>query len=544
VLEYLKVENFAVVEKVELNFSPHLNILTGETGAGKSILIGAVNHFLNKKVAETAIRGENNTLVVEAVFSRKDEEFILKREVNKKKSLCYVNGNLVPFVQLKERAENLLNIYGQNEHIFLLNPANHRIFIDEFCQDRHLLDRLAERFDRLKASIAGLEELKRKGEKAAETLDFIQFQITEIDNLKMEKGDDEVLEQRLTILSSAEEILAKSQQLIGDFYQNESSLYNTIAASLKNLHYLKEIYPGMVSLNEEVEHFYNLLPEISSTLSKIIGEVDYNEDELNEIEDKLNRLNRLKSKYKMDLDRLLQKKEDLIKEKNLLVDMHFCVKEMQKDIDNELREYKTFNLELRNLRKKKAVTLSQIIEKELKKLEMPKAQFIVKIEENEPDIDNITDKGTDKIEFYFTSNPGQAPGRIKDIASGGELSRLMLVLKSILKDELDSTYIFDEIDAGIGGKTAEFVGEKLRRIAENNQVICISHLPQIASFAESHFLVSKEFKKNQTFSYVEELSDKDRVKELARLMAGSAINEDMLKAAQQLLEKNRNQSSQ
>ena len=540
-LEYLKVENFAVVEKVELNFSPRLNILTGETGAGKSILIGAVNHFLNKKINETAIRGENNTLVVEAVFNQKDEEFILKREINKKKSLCYINGNLVPFVQLKEKAENLLNIYGQNEHIFLLNPANHRVFIDEFCQNQHLLDRLAESHERLKLLIDELEKLKRKGEKAAETLDFIYFQITEIENLKMEKGDDEILEQRLTILSSAEEILAKSQQVIGDFYQKDNSLYSTIADNLKNLQYLKQIYPVLVSLNEEVEHFYNLLPEISSTLSKIIGEVDYNEDELNEIEDKLNRLNRLKSKYKMDLDQLLQKKEDLIKEKNLLLDMNFSVREMQKDIDKALLEYKTLNLELRNQRKKKAVTLGQIIEKELKKLEMPRAQFIIKIEENEPDIDNITDKGTDKVEFYFTSNPGQAPGRIKDIASGGELSRLMLVLKSILKDDLDSTYIFDEIDTGIGGKTAEFVGEKLKRIAENNQVICISHLPQIASFAESHFLVSKEFKKNQTFSYVEELSDKDRVKEIARLMAGSAVDENMLKAAQQLLEKNRNQ---
>jgi len=541
VLDYLKVENFAVVEKVELNFSPHLNILTGETGAGKSILIGAVNHFLKKKVVETAIRGENNTLIVEAMFTQRDEEFILRREVNKKKSLCYINGNLVPFIQLKEKAENLLNIYGQNEHVFLLIPTNHRVFLDEFCRTHDLLNRLAESFERLKLLIDELEELKRKGEKAAETLDFIQFQITEIENLKMEKGDEEVLEQRLIILSSAEEILAKSHQLTGDFYQKESSIYNTIAGNLKNLKYLKGIYPEMKSLSEEVELFYNLLPEISSTLSKIIGEVDYNEDELNEIEDKLTRLNRLKSKYKMDLDRLLQKKEDLIKEKNSLIDMDFSVKEMQKDIDKALKDYKTLNLELRNQRKKKAVTLSQIIEKELKKLEMPKAQFIVNIEENEPDINNITDKGTDKIEFYFTSNPGQSPGRIKDIASGGELSRLMLVLKSILKDDLDSTYIFDEIDTGIGGKTAEFVGEKLKRIAESNQVICISHLPQIASFAESHFLVSKEFKKNQTFSYVEELPDKDRVKELARLMAGSAVNDDMLKAAQQLLEKNRTQ---
>ena len=540
-LDYLKVENFAVVEKVELKFSPHLNIFTGETGAGKSILIGAVNNFLNKRVADTAIRGEDNTLVVEAMFTRGDDEFILRREVNKKKSFCYINGNLVPFVQLKEKAEHLLNIYGQNEHVFLLNPANHRVFLDEFCQGHSLLNRLSEHYDLLKGLISQLEELKRKGEKAAETLDFIHFQVAEIDNLKMNRGDDEVLEQRLKILSSAEEILSKSEQILGDCYQKDDSVYNTIAGHLKNLQFLNGIYPELGSLSEEVDRFYNLLPELSSTLSKIIGEVDYNEDELNEIAEKLTRLNRLKSKYKMDLEQLLQKRDVLVKERDLLTDMDFSLKEKQKEIDRIFQVYKNLNLELRELRKKKAVELGQIIEKELKKLEMGKARFKVAIEENEPEIGNITDRGTDKIEFYFTSNPGQPLGRIKDIASGGELSRLMLVLKSMLRDDADATYIFDEIDTGIGGKTAEFVGEKLKRIAKNNQVICISHLPQIASFAESHFLVSKEFKKNQTFSYVEELCDRDRVKELARLMAGSAVNEDMLKAAQQLLEKNRQQ---
>ncbi|MCP5053255.1 MAG: DNA repair protein RecN, partial [bacterium] len=179
-----------------------------------------------------------------------------------------------------------------------------------------------------------------------------------------------------------------------------------------------------------------------------------------------------------------------------------------------------------------------IIEKELVKLEMPKAQFQVVIEENEPAIGNITDKGTDKVEFYFSSNPGQPPGRIKDIASGGELSRLMLVLKAVLNDSEESTYIFDEIDAGIGGKTAEFVGEKLKRIAASNQVICISHLPQIASFADNHFLVTKEFKKNRTFSYVKELSHDDKVKEIGRLMVGSDVSGAALEAAQNLLEKN------
>jgi len=541
VLDYLRVENFAVVEKVVIKFSPHLNVLTGETGAGKSILIGAVNLFLNKKVPNTAIRGENNTLVVEAMFTQNDEEFILRREITKNKSFCYIDGDLIPFTKLKKKAEQLLNIYGQNEHIYLLSPSNHRIFLDAFSQSHKLLEKLAHSCDQLKALNQELVDLKSKGEKASETLDFTNFQIMEIEGLKMEEGDDEILEQRLKILSSSEEILSKSNQIIDDFYQKDDSIYNTIAANLKNLDYLKDIYPELSGLNEEIDKFYSLLPELSSSLSKIISSIDYNDDELNEIEERLMKLNHLKSKYKMSLEQLLKKREELIKERESLLNMNFSLREMQKNIDKELRQYKQINQDLRALRQKKSSDLSKIIEKELKKLEMPKAQFRVNIEEIEPDINKFSDKGTDKIEFYFSSNPGQAMGRIRDIASGGELSRLMLVLKSLLPDEQNSTYIFDEIDTGIGGKTAEFVGEKLRRIAENNQVICISHLPQIASFAESHFAVTKEFKKNQTYSYVKELTQESRIEELARLMAGSAVNEDMLKAARQLLEKNKHE---
>lgn len=522
-----------------MNFSPRLNVLTGETGAGKSILIGAVNHFLQKKVPGTAIRGENNKLVVEAMFSRGDDEFILRREVNQKKSFCYINGGLVPFVQLKEKAEGLLNIYGQNEHIFLLNPTNHRVFLDEFCRNRDLLNRMAESYERLQALINQLDELEGKGKKAGEILDFINFQVSEIDNLKMNKGDDVVLEQRLKILSSAEEILSKSHRIVGDFYQKDNSIYNTIAENLESIEYLKGIYPELGSLNDELNGFYKLLPELSAALSRIIGNVDYNEKELNEVEDKLTRLTRLRSKYHMDLDQLLQKRDQLVKERDLLADMDFSIKEKQAEIDKGFKDYKALNLELRKKRKKKAGELSQIIEKELKKLEMARARFLVVVEENEPDIDNITAKGTDKVEFYFSSNPGQEPGRIKDIASGGELSRLMLVLKAILSDDADSTYIFDEIDVGIGGKTAEFVGEKLKRIAGGNQVICISHLPQIASFADNHFMVSKEFKKNKTYSYVKELSGEDQVREIGRLMAGGSVDDDVLKAAKSLLEKNR-----
>lgn len=538
-LDYLRVENFAVVEKVELRFSPHLNVLTGETGAGKSILLGALNYFLKKKVPENAIRSDSSKLVVEAMFSRDEDEFILRREVNRKKSICFINGDLVPFARLMEKAESLLSIYGQNEHIFLLNPNNHRLYLDEYCESQRILDKLALSFAQLKDCIREMDQLKRKSEKAGETLDFIKFQIDEIENLKMNPGDDEVLEQRVTILSSAEEILSRSHSLVGDLYQREKSVYSTMAENLKNMEYLKGIYPELDALFDEMQHFYNLMPEISSTLSNIQGSVDFSEDELNTAESRLMQLNRLKKKYKMDLAQLLQKRDELVKERDLLRDMDFSLREMQNEIDKAFREYKKLNLELRERRKKKAAQLSKLVEKELAKLEMSKAQFQARVEEIEPDLENITEKGTDKVEFFFSSNPGQLPGRIKDIASGGELSRLMLVLKSILSEDVESTYIFDEIDTGIGGKTAEFVGEKLRRIAESNQVICISHLPQIASFAESHFMVSKEFKKDQTFSYVNELSEEERVSELGRLMAGSIVSGDVLKAAQNLLEKNR-----
>jgi len=538
VLDYLKVENFAVVEKVELRFSPNLNVLTGETGAGKSILIGAVNLFLNKKVPDNSFRGEENDLVVEAMFTEGDNEFVLRREANKKKSYCYIDGNIVPFLQLKEKAEKLLNIYGQNEHIFLLNPSNHRLYIDEFCKNEDLLTRLSGSYLKLKTLLNELDDLRKKGEKASETLDFIQYQIAEIDELKMGPGDDVFLQQRLLILSSAEEILSRSHLLIREFHQRDNSVYNTIAQNQKNLEFLRGIYPELETLADEVNQFYNLLPELSSVLSNIVGKVDFSEEELNEVEEKLLKLNRLKNKYKMDLNQLLQKREELVKERSILADMSYSLSEKQKEINRAFDEYKAINLELRNKRSEISRELSKTIEKELAKLEMAKAKFFIQVEKIEPGIDSLSEKGTDKLEFYFTSNPGMPPGKIREIASGGELSRLMLVLKSLLRDDSDSTYIFDEVDTGIGGKTAEFVGEKLKRIARGNQVICISHLPQIASFADSHFMVSKEFKKDQTFSYVKALSENERIKEIGRLMVGSDVNDAVLLAAQNLLEKN------
>ncbi|MCK5058821.1 MAG: DNA repair protein RecN [Candidatus Aminicenantes bacterium] len=537
-LAYLRVENFAVVEKVELDFSANLNVLTGETGAGKSILIDAISFFLKKKFPEISPRKPGATLLVEAMFTRDDEEFVFRREVRNGRSLCFINGQVVPFTSLKEKAEKLLNIYGQNEHTFLLNSANHRMYLDKFCRNRELLTGLALVYKELKKLISELDELKRKSKQAYEKIDFINFQVSEIENLGMQKGEDSDLEQQVKILSSAEEIIEKSNSVTRSFYDDEGSVYNKIADNLQHLEYLKDIYPELKPLCDEAGRFYNLLPEISSQLSEILDKVEYSEEELNNLENKLLKLNRLKAKYNLNLDQLLDKSEGLKKEKEELLNMDFSIKDKQKEIDHLFSQYKKINSELRYRRREKAKELSAVIENELTKLEMKHARFLVEFVEVEPDVNNISDKGSDRLEFYFTPNPGQKPGQIKNVASGGELSRLMLVLKSLIKDDDYSAYIFDEIDSGIGGKTAEFVGEKLKRIAEFNQVICISHLPQIASFAGKHFLVSKEFSENETFSYVKELSREEQVREIARLMVGSQVNDDVLKAAKNLLARN------
>jgi DNA repair protein RecN (Recombination protein N) len=340
-------------------------------------------------------------------------------------------------------------------------------------------------------------------------------------------------------LAAAETILEKSAALVQDFYQKDNSVYNQLAQNLPAASYLQTLFPEFSHFKEEIDRFFNQLPEISAFLNSLAGKVEFNENELNEVSEKLARLEKLKSKHKLTLEQILEKYDQLRRERDDLLNLNFSLGDTEKELTRALGEYKALMARLRQSRQLHAKKLSALIVKELALLEMAKARFEVRCEESEPGVENVAEAGTDKIEFYFSSNPGQPPGRLKEVASGGELSRLMLVLKSIGGDEAGATFIFDEIDSGIGGKTAEFVGEKLRKISARNQVISISHLPQIARFADRHFLIRKEFRDNQTFSSAAVLEDGDRVREIARLMAGSAINADVLKAAELLLTRSR-----
>lgn len=534
-LSYLKVENLAVVEKVGLDFSPRLNVLTGETGAGKSILIDAVTLLLNKKAPAALIRGGEEKLTVEALFASGDEETVLRREVTRGKSLAFRDGEPVPFARVQEAAEARLNIYGQRDHVFLLNAANHQAYLDRFAGNGELLGELAERCRAVRVLQARRNELLEKKQQAGERLDYLGFQLQEIDALDLKEGDEERWQERLKILAAAETILEKARALVDDLHQKDESVYGVLARSLPAAEYLAAMFPDFAPLKEEIDRFYAALPEISAQLDALAARVEFNEGELNETAEKLSRLERLKAKHKLDLPGLLRRAEQMRAERDGLVNLQFDLADVEQEIARALAEYRARMERLRQARRQAAGKLGQLVVRELARLEMAKARFEARVEEVEPDAGNVAEDGTDRLEFYFSSNPGQPPGRLKDVASGGELSRLMLVLKSISGDEPGATFIFDEIDAGIGGKTAEFVGEKLRRIAERNQVICISHLPQIARFADRHFLIRKEVRGGQTFSSAAALERNERVREIARLMAGSAINADVLKAAELLL---------
>jgi DNA repair protein RecN (Recombination protein N) len=534
-LSYLKVENLAVVEKAGLDFSPHLNVLTGETGAGKSILIDAIMLLLNKKTPPNIIRSGKEKLTVEALFCHGDEETVLKREVTRSKSLAFQDGEPAPFARVQEKAEALLNIYGQRDHVFLLNTANHQVYLDQFAQAGGLLEELAGKCRQVRSLQARWNELQAKNKQAQERLDYLGFQLQEIDHLGLKPGDEALWQERLKILASAETILEKADALVEDYYQKDDSVYNLLARSLPAAEYLGSMFPEFARLREEIDRFYSVLPEISALLSSLAGKVEFNENELNETSEKLARLEKLKAKHKLDLEGLLAKAAQLRAERDELLNLHFSLSDTEKEIAQALAGYRALLEQLRQERRLAAKKLGALVVKELALLEMAKARFEARCDQIEPDADNVSEGGTDRIEFYFSSNPGLAPGRLKDVASGGELSRLMLVLKSIGNDESGATFIFDEIDSGIGGKTAEFVGEKLRKIAARNQVICISHLPQIARFADRHFLIRKEIRDNQTYSSAAVLEEGERVREIARLMAGSTINADVLKAAELLL---------
>ena len=555
-IRYLRIKNLATIEELELQLESGFTILTGETGAGKSIIIDALKLLLGEKAQTDLIRTGKEEASIEAVFEVTDRKFLpegleledgnrlfLQRIISSQGlSKSYLNGLLVPLKKLKELGELLIDIYGQNDHIFLLDTSNHLKFLDDFAEAGELGERVRQAAARVRALIREKEALTARQKERAQRLDFITFQLKEIEQAELRPGEDEELLQERAILKNSEKIAILVNQAIDIAYESEESLMTGVKRVENIVQELQNFFPELEGNRGQLADFNIFLKELVGNLIDLRDKYSSSPERLEEIEERLSQLEKLKRKYGSSIEEILGYLESIRKEKEELETSEEKLSDLDREIRAAFEDYSQLCGQLSRLRKERAAELEQLIVKELGQLAMTRARFRVEFRPLSPSLEDpstIRDLGAEELEFILSPNPGEELRPLRRIASGGELSRIMLAFKSLGKEtEKGRTLIFDEIDSGIGGKTADFVARKLQQLARRHQVLCITHLPQIASAAGHHFRIEKKTEKDRTFTLVRKLKDRERPEEIARLIAGTRLTEASLQMARELLEQN------
>ncbi len=555
-IRYLRIKNLATIEELELQLESGFTILTGETGAGKSIIIDALKLLLGEKAQPDLIRTGKEEASIEAVFEVTDRKSLpegleledgnrlfLQRIISSQGlSKSYLNGLLVPLKKLKELGELLIDIYGQNDHIFLLDTSNHLKFLDDFAEAGELGERVRQAAARVRALIREKEALTARQKERAQRLDFITFQLKEIEQAELRPGEDEELLQERAILKNSEKIAILVNQAIDIAYESEESLMTGVKRVENIVQELQNFFPELEGNRGQLADFNIFLKELVGNLIDLRDKYSSSPERLEEIEERLSQLEKLKRKYGSSIEEILGYLESIRKEKEELETSEEKLSDLDREIRAAFEDYRQLCGQLSRLRKERAAELEQLIVKELGQLAMTRARFRVEFRPLSPSLEDpstIRDLGAEELEFILSPNPGEELRPLRRIASGGELSRIMLAFKSLGKEtEKGRTLIFDEIDSGIGGKTADFVARKLQQLARRHQVLCITHLPQIASAAGHHFRIEKKTEKDRTFTLVRKLKDRERPEEIARLIAGTRLTEASLQMARELLEQN------
>jgi len=560
----LSVENMAIIEKLTVELEDGLNILTGETGAGKSILIDAVNALLGGRILRDMIRTGEDKAKVEAVFhapekleevlngmgidSEEDGTLIISRQFSATgRNICRVNGNLVTVAQLKEIGEYLIDIHGQNDNQSLLRNQAQVDYLDKFSGSDLLREKeeyreLLARFREIDRKII---ELKAREKERARLEDLYRYQVNEIEAANLKKGEDVELSQQSRLLSNAEEII----EAFNNAYNCLIGEDDILPGALDQVQRAQAALDGISDLDPDFGAISGSLLEIADKLEEIARQVRNKRDQINydpalqqEVEERLALIESLKRKYGNTVEDIIQYMEEARQKLEEVTDMESRLAELEnrkKELDKLLYN-KALNIH--KMRIKAAGDLKNKITAQLKDLEMPKAEFSVDIRFD--DTRNYTENGLDTIEFLISPNPGEGLKPLNRIASGGEMSRIMLAIKTILADVDEiGVLIFDEIDTGVSGKAALKVGEKLLEISSKHQVICITHHAQIASLAKAHYRISKETKDDRTVAQLEKLDGISREKEIARLLSGddsantSKLAKEMIKKGMDLRKK-------
>ena len=546
-LSLLHIENIAVIESADISFDRGFNVLTGETGAGKSIVIDAISAILGERAYRDMIRTGTTKASVRAVFTEVpelawfadngveyDPETVIQREIHLDgKNVCRVNGSLISVSILRKLGIQLINIHGQHDSASLFDEDNHLTFLDAFADNDGLRTEYAEKYEAVAKLRREIDRISMDEGEKLRRMETLRFQINEIEKAELEPGEDEELEARRKILQNAEKLSDGMEEAVeclygGDDSEGASGLLAQAEHALARLSRFTDAY---ASLHEKVADLMYQVQDAAEEVRDARDDLSYSADELETIEARLDKIHRLRRKYGVTCVDILDYLEKAKKELDEIEFADDHVERLKKKLKKAEKDAWDTAERLRENRKETAQSMSGRILSELAQLDMPRVQFQVQFMELD-----LSANGIDSVAFYMSANAGEALKPMSKVASGGELARIMLAMKNVLaeKDQVN-TLIFDEVDTGVSGRAAQKVAEKLRSVAVHKQVLCVTHLPQLAALANTHLLIAKSEREGRTYTSVTPLDIEGRKRELARIIGGANITETTLKSAEEML---------
>ena len=537
-LRLLRIRNLAVIEAVEVELEPGFNVLTGETGAGKSILVEAVGLLLGARASADLVRTGEVQATIEAIFEDADEgEIIVRREVTSQgRSRSYINGTLATAGGLRELADRLVELHGQHEHQSLLDPLSHLPLIDESARLESLLPPVAEAWTSMRALREQRDRARMDGREKAARLDLIAFQLGEIEKAALKPGEDEELATVKQVLANAERIQRLCEESYTALYESDQAVLAGLAQVWKRVGELAAIEPQFATQLESRDTIKSQLEDLAFLLRRYGDEIDASPARLQQVEDRLALLERLKRKYGPTLEDVIGKGASLARERELLTHSEEAAEDLDRALADARQRYLDLARDLSRRRRVAAKSFSSQIEDHLAQLAMARTRFDVRFNGDESAEETWTERGIDHAEFFVSPNVGEDLRPLTRIVSGGELSRMMLALKTMaVAGGAGKTLIFDEVDAGIGGEVAEVVGQKLQQLGRRFQVICITHLPQIASRASTQYHLEKSVRGRRTVTTVQRLDAAGRIDEISRMIGGRTVTEPVRASARQML---------
>ena len=545
----IRLQNFAIIDDISINFGDGLNIITGETGTGKSLIIDAINVILGDRFTAGHAKFPGREAVVEALFeippggrvaenleksgiAGPGAELVVKRVLTEKgKNRTYVNGSIVTLGVLSEATQGLVNMFGQHEHQNLLKKNNYISYLDDFSQLKHELSEYKAVYAELAELGGKIDALEKKRLEGTEKRDYLRFQVEEIDNVSPSSGEDSRLEEERTRLENSEKFSSSLRSATGLLYEGDGSAVDSMKQAASLLEEVSGLDSSLGKLRDRIGALLIEAEDVFYGLSEFADKVEHNPVRLEEVISRLEDIKKLKRKHGGSIEEILEKRRRMESELGEIDNSDELLAELEKKRDSLRGEVLRAARSISSARKAGAGRLEELFAGEAESVGLKNSRFEIDFGEKE-----ISADGLDRVDFLFSANPGQKPRPVTKVASGGELSRIMLALRSFVSaGDPGSILIFDEADAGIGGVVAETIGKKIKGLSAENQVVCITHLPQVAKFADTHLLVAKSFGEGETEVSVDVLSGRRRVEEISRMLAGQSVSEKTFEVAEELI---------